>query len=149
MVRACLAEGGEGLHDLDGFHGDAHDLTDQAHDVAGVVFTVRVGFALDLVLVDDPFERGARAEAIFEGLGRDAGERERWVYLDRLLVSAQLHFGDALGVGDAFGLDVFERPGFERFVVDVQAGEFAAGVGEGAEVGSEGDAGSSRLRLAA
>jgi len=39
------------------FNADAHDLPDQADDVAGIVFAVGVGFALHLILVDDPFER--------------------------------------------------------------------------------------------
>ena len=43
----------------------------------GVVFTIGVGVALHLVLVDDPFERGAGAESIVERFGRDARQRER------------------------------------------------------------------------
>ena len=34
----------------------------------------------DLVLVDDPFQGGAVAEAVVEGFGRDCGERQRGVH---------------------------------------------------------------------
>ena len=50
---------GEAVDDAGGFDAYAGDLAYQADDVAGVVFTVGVGVAFDLVLVDDPFERGA------------------------------------------------------------------------------------------
>lgn len=59
-------EPGEALYNAGGFNADANDLADEADDVAGVVFTVRVGVALHLVLVDDPFEGGA--EAVVERL---------------------------------------------------------------------------------
>jgi hypothetical protein len=61
------------------------DLADEADDVLGVVFAVGVvddAGALvgrELVLVDDPFERGAVAEAIFGDLGRGAAQREEGV----------------------------------------------------------------------
>ena len=56
-----------------GFEGDGDDLADEAEDVLGVVVSVGVvddvGALVggDLVLVDDPFEGGAVAEAVVEG----------------------------------------------------------------------------------
>lgn len=56
--------------------------------------------------------------------------------------------GEEVGaVGVALSFDPVELPGFERFVVEVQLGEFFAGGGEGLEVGASGMRGSSRLRL--
>jgi hypothetical protein len=58
--------------------GDGDDLADEAEDVAFVVFAVGVvgdagaGVGGDAVLVDDPFEGGAVAEAVVKGGGRDA-----------------------------------------------------------------------------
>ena len=62
LVRGANSGGevsGEVLDDADGFDADADDLTDEQNDVVGVVFTVGVGFSFDLILADDPFERGA------------------------------------------------------------------------------------------
>ena len=62
-------------HDLHGFQTHADHLADQAHDVLGVVGAVGVVddaaalVGLDAVLVDDPVERGAVAEAVVEGGG--------------------------------------------------------------------------------
>ena len=56
-------------YDLYGFEADADDLGDEADDVLGVVEVVRVAgnaaalVGLDAVLVDDPFEGAAVAEA--------------------------------------------------------------------------------------
>ena len=58
-----------------GFGAHADDLGDQARDVVGVAGAVGVvddgagGGGLDAVLVDDPFEGGAVAEAVVEGGG--------------------------------------------------------------------------------
>ena len=66
-------EGGEGGDDLLGFEGDGDDLTDEAKDIAFVVCTVGVvgdagaGVGGDAVLIDDPFEGGAVAEAVVQG----------------------------------------------------------------------------------
>ena len=109
----------ETFHDPNCLHADAHHLADQAHDVAGIVFAVRVGLAFDLVLVNDPVECRARPETVLEGFRRDAGQGQRFVHLERLAIGAQLHFGDSLGVGDIFVLDGFQRPGIERFIFDV------------------------------
>ena len=141
------AERREGGYDADGFEADADDLADEAEDVAWVVGAVGVGGVFDLVLVDDPFEGGAGAEAVIEGLGRDAGEGDGRVDLEGLAVGGELHLEDALGVGDAGVLDFFERPGVEGFVMDVEAGELLAGGGERAEVGGEGDAGELTLEI--
>ena len=76
---------------------DGDDLADQADDVFAVVGAVGVvgdAAALvgrDLVLVDDPLQGRAVAEAVFEGLGRDAGQREEVVVDERGLVLAEAH----------------------------------------------------------
>jgi hypothetical protein len=54
-----------------------------------------------------------------------------------------------LRVRDTLGFDLLEGPRIERFILDVEAGEFAAGGGEGGEIGAKGMRGNSRLRLAA
>ena len=57
------------MDDFDGFDADADDLADEADDVFGVVGVVGVGadggalVLLDVVLVDDPIEGAAVAEA--------------------------------------------------------------------------------------
>ena len=92
-----LREGGD---DLDRFHADADDLSDEADDVLGVVGVVGVGaeagafVLLDAVLIDDPFDGAGVAEAVVEDLRGDAGQGERVVDLDRLLVLAQAHLVD-------------------------------------------------------
>ena len=139
-VREWVAIRRELFHNRNGFHADSHHLAYWAENIAGIVFTVGIGVALDLVLVDDPFECGARVEAVVESLRRDAGEKQGFIELERLLVSAELHFSDALGVGDGPGFDNVERPGVDRFVVDMEMGELASGVGECGEVRCEGSA---------
>ena len=87
----------------------------------------------DLVLVDDPFESGGIAKAVFVGLGRDSGEREELVVDERSLVFAQLHFGDAI-VELFFGLLRFLKRIFRLlFVVDVNFGQPLACFTEGTE----------------
>ena len=71
------------LHDLYGFQAQADDFADQAHDVLGVVGAVGVVddaaalVGLDAVLVDDPVEGGAVAEAVVEGLPSGMPSRVR------------------------------------------------------------------------
>ena len=90
LSRCCPAKGLAGLLWLEGgweggddfccFDADAGDLAEEADDVFGIIRAVGVGadagaFVFgDLVLVDDPFEGGAVAEAVVEGGGRDAAE---------------------------------------------------------------------------
>jgi len=50
----------------------------------------------DLILVDDPFEGGAVAEAVVLGFFRDAAEGKELVVDECRFVFAQLHFGDAV-----------------------------------------------------
>jgi hypothetical protein len=52
-----------------------------------------------------------------------------------------------LGVGDGSVFDVLQRPGWEGFVFDVQAGEFPSCGGEGVEVRGERDAGEFALEV--
>ena len=67
ILRQCL-------HDADGFEADGDDFADEADDVFGVVVAIGIGgdaaafVGLDLVLVDDPFEGAAVAEAVAEGV---------------------------------------------------------------------------------
>jgi|SRR5579862_599718 len=63
------------IHNCHGFHTHTHNLPNEADDVVGVVFAVGVGFDAaafvfgDLVLVDDPIDGGAVAEAVEEDFG--------------------------------------------------------------------------------
>ena len=96
MPLVCLAEaeGGEGGDELLGFEGDGDDLADEAEDVAfgvrvfgrgdavGVVGDTGALVGGDLVLVDDPLEGGAVAQAVVEGGGWDAAEGEGFVVAD-------------------------------------------------------------------
>ncbi len=70
------------MDEADSFKGDGDDLADKADDVLGIVGAVGVvddagaGVGGDAVLVDNPFEGAAVAEAVFVDLGRDAAEDE-------------------------------------------------------------------------
>ena len=72
--------GGKAVHDSHGFDADADDLADEADDVFLIIGVVGVAgdaaafVGADLVLVDDPIEGAAVAEAVVEDLGRDFGE---------------------------------------------------------------------------
>ena len=85
MWLAGEVEGREGGDELLGFEGDGDDLADEAEDVFGVVGAVGVvddagaGVGGDAVLVDDPFEGGAVAEAVIEGGGGDAAQEQEVV----------------------------------------------------------------------
>ena len=85
-------EGGEGGDDLLGFEGDGDDLADEAEVVAFVVLAIGVvgdagaGVGGDAVLVDDPVEGRAVAEAVVEGGGWDAAEGEGFVAAEGGLV---------------------------------------------------------------
>jgi hypothetical protein len=77
--------GGQSVHDFHRFDAHADDLADEADDVLFIVGVIGVAgdaatlVGADLVLVDDPIEGAAIAEAVVEDLGRDFGERERFV----------------------------------------------------------------------
>jgi len=68
----------QGGDDLDRFHADADDLSDEADDVLGVVGVVGIradagAFVfLHAVLIDDLLDRAAVAEVVFEDLQREA-----------------------------------------------------------------------------
>ena len=140
-------EGGEsGYHPL-GFEGDGDDLADEAEDVFWVVGTVGVvdnagaGVGGDAVLVDDPFEGGAVAEAVVEGGGGDAAEEQEVVVAEFGFVFGELHTVDAEG-DFGFGVfDLFEGVLGLLLVVDVKFHEALAGGGEGVDVGRKRDAG--------
>ena len=122
--------GGQAVHDFYRFDADADDLADEADDVFLVVGVVGVAgdaagrrgdsVLFNLVLVDDPIQRAAVAEAVVEDFGRDFGERERVVDLELGLVFGEPHFLDVVGEGHALGFDPLERPGFELFVAEVE-----------------------------
>ena len=75
LLRAEI-ERWQARDDLLGFEGDGDDLADEAEDVLGVAGSVGVvddagaGVGGDAVLVDDPFEGGAVAEAVVVRGGR-------------------------------------------------------------------------------
>src|SRR5713226_675406 len=103
LLLGIEVEGWEAVDDGDGFEGDGDDLFDEAEDVVGVVFAVGVvgdagaGVGRDAVLVDDPFEGGAVAEAVVEGGGRDAAEGEGFVVAEFGLVFAEGYLFDTQG----------------------------------------------------
>ena len=73
----------------------------------GVVDDAGAGVGGDAVLVDDPFEGGAVAEAVVEGGGGDAAEEQEVVVAEFGFVFGELHTVDAeadlgLGVFDLF-----------------------------------------------
>ena len=100
-----------------------------------------------MILVDDPFEGGAVAEAVVEGFGRDVGEGQGVVGAERFLVFGELHLFDAIGERHVGRFDPFERPLFELLVVEVELSELFAGFGESGEVGGDGDAGQFALQV--
>jgi hypothetical protein len=75
------------VDDFYGFHADADDLADEADDVFLIIRLVGVAgdaaafVSADLVLVDDPIQRAAVAEAVVKDFGRDLGEYQRVVDL--------------------------------------------------------------------
>jgi hypothetical protein len=79
-----------------GFEGDGDDLGDEAEDVVGVVGTVGVvddagaGVGGDAVLVDDPIEGGAVAEAVVECSGGDAAKEKEVVVAEFGFVFGEL-----------------------------------------------------------
>ncbi len=84
--------GRQGGDDLDRLHTDTDDLADEADDVLGFV-GVRADagalISLHAVLIDDPLDGAAVAEAVLEDLRGDARQGERVVDLDRVFVLAQ------------------------------------------------------------
>ena len=89
-------ERGEGGDDLLSLQRDGDDLADETEDVLVGVFAVGVvddagaGVGGDAVLVDDPFEGGAVAEAVLEGGGGDATEEQEVVVAEFGFVSGEL-----------------------------------------------------------
>jgi len=89
-------ERGEGGDDLLSLQRDGDDLADETEDVLVVVFAVGVvddagaGVGGDAVLVDDPFEGGAVAEAVVEGGGGDAAQEQEVVVAEFGFVSGEL-----------------------------------------------------------
>src|SRR5208282_3694430 len=137
-----------------GLQADGDHLSDQADDVLRIVGAIWiVGDAAsfvgrDLILIDDPFECGAIAEAIVVGFFRDSGEREELVVDERGFVFAEPHFGNVpvqlfsslLGFGERIlelllVVDVYVRQPLAGFretsetVYERDAGELAAEVG--------------------
>jgi hypothetical protein len=101
-VVLAHAQRRERADDARRFEADRDDLANQAEDIGWIVSAVGVvgdAAALvggDLLLVDDPFEGGAVAEAVFVGFGRDAGQSQELVVDERSFVLAQFHLDDAV-----------------------------------------------------
>ena len=137
IATLCGVFGGEAADDLYCLDTDADDLADEADDVFFIIRVVGVAgdaaafVGADLVLVDDPVQRAAVAEAVVEDFGRNLGERQGFVDLQLRLVFGEPHFLDVVGERDAVGFEPLERPGFELFVAEVEVGESFAGFGEG------------------
>lgn len=104
------------------------DLADEAEDVLGIVVAVGVvgdAGALvggELVLVNDPFEGGAIAEAVFVGFRRNGFKGEPVVVEECGLVLGEAHFSEAPADLLAGFFDAFERVFGLLFVVDVESG---------------------------
>ena len=137
-------EGGQGGDDLLGFEGDGDDLADEAEDVLRVVFAVGVvddagaGVGGDAVLVDDPLEGGAVAEAILKGGERDATQGEEVVVPELGAVfRVEAHALDAKGDLSLRIFDLLELVLGLLLVVDVEIHEALAGGGRrrGSRVG--------------
>lgn len=128
--RVCLllcVVGGEGVDEFYCFDADADDLADEADDVFLIIRVVGVAgdsgafVGGDLILVDDPIEGAAVAEAVVEDFGRDFGERQGFVDFQLGLVFGEPHLLDMVGEWDAVGFEPLERPEFELFVAEVEA----------------------------
>jgi hypothetical protein len=78
---------------------------------------------------------------VLEDFGRETCEGERIIYLQGHSIFAELHLRHPLREWNVFSLDVLKRPRLERFVLNVKAGELAAGARKGGEIGGEGNAG--------
>lgn len=147
-------EGGEAGDDCSRFEGDGDDLSDEAQYIfvvvgaVGVVDDAGAGVDGDAVLVDDPFQGGAVAEAVVEDGGRDAAQGKEVVVAEfGLVFGFEAHLFDAEGDLGSVGFDLFELVGRLLLVVDVEFHEALAGGGEGVEVGWEGDAGEFALEV--
>ena len=101
------------------------------------LFVLAVGIGRDaaplvgahLVLVDHPLQGRAVSEAVVEGFGRNAGERQRGVHRQAELVLGEPHFDfDAVAERQAGRFDQVQLPGLELFVVQVQLGQLLAGL---------------------
>ncbi len=101
----------------------------------------------DAVLVDDPFEGGAVAEALVEGGPGDAAQELGVNVAELDLVFGELHLLHAEGALGLGIFDVLQRVFGLLFVVDVEFHEAFASGGEGVEVGWEGDAGEFALEV--
>ncbi len=103
----------------------------------GVVDDAGAGVGGDAVLVDDPFEGGAVAEALVEGGGGDAAQQQEVVIAELDLVFGELHL---LHAEADLGLGVFDLLQFVLLlflIVDVEFHETLAGGCEGVDVGWE------------
>jgi hypothetical protein len=81
----------------------------------------------DLALVNDPFESGAVAEAVFVCFFRNAAQRKKLVIDERGLVLAQPHFSDAVIEFFSGLFRLYERVIRLLFVADVDLGQALAG----------------------
>src|SRR6266851_780416 len=117
-------------HDAHGFQTDAHDLADEAHDVLLIVRAIGIGadaaalVLADLILVDHPVQGAAVAEAVLKRFRRNARESQRRVDVQGRLVLAEPHLVlDLVRQRHAFGFDPLQGMRFERFIIQVQAGQ--------------------------
>ena len=120
-------------HYLHRFQADAHDLADEADDVFFVVGAVGVGVdaaafvGLDAVLVNDPLQGAAVAEAIGEYVGGNTGQGERVVDYKSGLVLAELHAVYAVRQRHGVRFDPLQVIRIKGFVFEMQLGKLFAG----------------------
>jgi hypothetical protein len=94
------------VHNLQRLNTHPNNLTHEPNDVFFIIRVVGVTddaaafIRADLVLVDDPVECAAIAEAVLENLGRNFRKRQRFVDLEMRLV---------IGERNVFGFDPLER----------------------------------------
>ena len=85
------------LHNLHRLQTHANDLPYQLNNILRLIWPVRVVddaaafVCLDPILVDDPLQGGAVAEAVGEGLGGDPVQCEEFVVTDLRFVFGQAH----------------------------------------------------------
>ena len=91
----------QSFNQLDGFQTDGDDLANQFDDVLRVVWAVGVvgdaasivGF--DLVLIDNPIQSRAIAQAVVKRFWWDASQGEKIIVADLSLVFGEFHLLDA------------------------------------------------------
>lgn len=130
---------GESPDDLLGDKAYVNHPRDQSHDVLLIVETVGVAFKsaacihADLVLVDDPLQRGSIAKLVVEGLWRNPTERKKAVANEAAFVGAEPHLFNPPVEGSVLALQARKWEFRALIVVDMQFRQGLARLHEGAK----------------